>query len=319
VPFGEVMDWLLDDDEPLVETYQRTPWKIAIVDDDDEVHKITKLSLKDFEFEGRRIEFIDAYSGKEARELFQQHDDIALVLLDVVMEDEHSGLDVVKFVREELNNHYTRVVLRTGQPGSAPEEDVIREYDIDGYKAKTEFTRHNLNLLFYTNLRSYRDITNIQRYQKGLKAVIDAMVNLAEVEKVSDFAAALMQQLAIVLNSSHTEFIMQDSEAFTLAKNQANRWHMMVNEQGTELLENGQRSDNNQDFVDIAERALSNKESILEPPLYAHYYCSKKGLESVFILRNSQLLSDFNQHLLQIFSQNAVLTLEHLFDRQNQT
>lgn len=310
------MDWLLDD-EPLEQKYQATPWKVAIVDDDEEVHKVTKLTLKGFEFEDRQVEFLHAYSGIEARKLFKQHDDIALVLLDVVMEDEHAGLEVVKFIRNELHNHFSRIVLRTGQPGSAPEEQVIREYDIDDYKSKTEFTKRNLNLLFYTNLRAYRDIHNIQRYQKGLKAVIDAMVNLAETEKVSDFAAALMQQLAIVLNSSRTEFIMQDSEAFTLTNDGDNRWHIMVNDQGTEVLGQGTCTKQNESFVKIANQALEQKQSMFEPPLYAHYYLSKSGIESVFILRNSQLLSDFNQQLLQIFSQNAVLTLEHLFKSQS--
>lgn len=314
------MDWLLDDTDTETETntFKARPWKIAIVDDDPQVHNITKLSLKNFEFEGRPLEFIYAYSGHEAKEIFKQHNDIAMVLLDVVMEENHSGLDVVKYIREELGNHYTRVILRTGQPGTTPEEQIIREYDIDGYKAKTEFTSKNLSLLLYTTLRSYRDVNNIHRYQNGLKAVINAMNNLAQVTKVSDFAAVLMEQLAIVLNSDRTEFIIQDSEAFALADTKNKRWHITVNGLKAELLSNGERTDINEDFVDIAEQALAKKDSILAPPLYAHYYLSKNGAESVFILRNSQLLSEFNQGLLKIFSQNAVLTLENLFQRKEQ-
>ena len=310
------MDWLFDDGEPLVEAFNTTPWKVAIVDDDLEVHKITKLTLRDFEFEDRHLKFLPAFSGQEAMELFSQHNDIAIVLLDVVMENEKSGLEVIRFIREELNNHYTRIILRTGQAGSTLEDEIIREFDIDGYRSKTDLTKQSLNQLFYTNLRSYRDVNNLQRYRKGLKAVIESMSTLAKIDQVNDFAGALMQQLSTVLNSAETEFIMQDSEAFTLAKHKANRWHIMVNEEQTELLAHGERSDNNRDFVEIAERALAEKKSLFEPPLYAHYYHSNKNLESVFILRNSQLLSDFNQHLLQLFSQNAVIMLEHLFDRQ---
>lgn len=309
------MDWLLDD-EPMIEAFNSTPWKIAVVDDDPEIHKITNLTLKDFEFEDRHLRMLQAYSGQEAKELFRQHNDIAIVLLDVIMESEESGLEVIKFIREELGNHYTRIILRTGQSGSFLEDDVIREYDIDGFRAKTDLTKQNLTQLFYTNLRSYRDINNLQRYRKGQKALIASMSSLAQIDRVNDFAGALMQQLSTVLNSNETEFIMQDSEAFALAKHKANRWHIMVNEEQTELLAHGERSDNNRDFVEIAERALSTKQSLFEPPLYAHYYKSDKNLESVFILRNSQLLSDFNQHLLQLFSKNAVIMLEHLFDRQ---
>lgn len=308
------MDWLVDDDY-MIETFQRPPWKIAVIDDEPEVHKVTELTLKGFEFEDRKLTLLSAYSAQQAMALFQQHDDIAVAFVDVVMEQDNAGLELVKYIREELNNHYTRIVLRTGQPGTKPEQEVIRSFDIDGYKAKTEFTTDNFYLTLYTTLRSYRDIISIQRYQKGLQAVVNSMAKLAEVDKISDFAAALMQQLAVVLNSSETEFIMQDSEAFALTSNKGERWHIMVNEESTELLTQGQRTKDNQDFVNIGERALAQKQSLLEPPLYAHYFCSKKQLESVFILRNSQLLSDFNQHLLQLFSQNTLLMLEHLFDK----
>ena len=312
------MDWLLEDG-PMMDSCHGKPWKVAIIDDDAEIHKVTKLTLRTFEFEDRRLEFLEAHSGIEAMELLQKHDDIAIILLDVIMENVHTGLELVRFLREELHNHYTRVILRTGQPGTNPEASVIRDYDIDGYWVKTEITSTNLKQLVYTNLRSYRDIISIQRYRKGLTAIIEAMANLAEVDQVGEFASALLQQLAVVLNSSKTEFIMQDSEAFALAKQDAKRWHIMVNEEGVELLERGETSENNEDFVDIAERSLIAKQSLLEPPLYAHYFRSKKGVESVFVLRNSQRLSDFNQDLLQLFSQSAVLMLEHIFERQKST
>jgi adenylate cyclase len=108
-------------------------WKILIVDDEIEIHNITKLALNEFTFENKPIAFISAFSGKEAKEMIQAHPDIALILLDVVMETEGAGLEVVKYIRDILNNQVVRIILRTGQPGQVPEDVVIVSYDINDY------------------------------------------------------------------------------------------------------------------------------------------------------------------------------------------
>lgn len=302
------MDWLKDDG-PKDKVHSIKPWKVAIVDDDVEVHKITELALKSFNFEQRSLSFIHAYSGAEAKTLINKHSDIAILLLDVVMEDDDAGLNVVKYVREELDNHSTRIILRTGQPGSAPKEDVIQNYDIDGYKSKAEISRSDLIMQFYTALRSYRDIVNIQQYRNGLEAVINAMLSLAEMTNVEEFAGALLTQLAVVLNSNKTEFVIQDSETFALSVKDANSWELFTNRYEVKL---DNEADVDNDFKALAKQALANKQSVNQPPLYAHYYRSKTGSESVFILRNSQPLSDYNRHLLEIFSKNAIISLNHL-------
>ena len=144
---------------PEKQTVHNGCWNIMIVDDEKEIHNVTKLALNQFTFESRGINFISAYSGKEAKQLFQAHKDIALILLDVVMETDNAGLQVAKYIREELANQQTRIVLRTGQPGLAPEEKVIVEYDINDYKEKTELTRQKLFTTVVSSLRSYRQIT----------------------------------------------------------------------------------------------------------------------------------------------------------------
>ena len=95
---------------------KKQPYKIIISDDDDEVHRMTKLVLKGFQMEGVGLEFIDAFSEKETIEVLKKNPDAAIILLDVVMEDNESGLRVVKFMREVMNNNLTRIILRTGQP-----------------------------------------------------------------------------------------------------------------------------------------------------------------------------------------------------------
>ncbi|MDX2097031.1 MAG: ATP-binding protein [Leptolyngbyaceae cyanobacterium bins.59] len=136
-------------------------WKILIVDDEPEVHQVTELALRDFSLEGKPLTFLHAYSGAEARPLIQAHSDIAIVFLDVVMETENAGLEVVKYIREALGNQLVRIVLRTGQPGQAPEKTVVVNYDIDAYKTKTELTSQQLFICVVTALRAFATLTQI--------------------------------------------------------------------------------------------------------------------------------------------------------------
>ena len=112
-----------------VEVHNGT-WKVIIVDDEPEVHAVTKLALSDFTFQDKKLEFVSAFSGKEAEQVMLAHPDAAIVLLDVVMESDDAGLKVAQFIREQAKNNHVRIILRTGQPGQAPERHVIVNYDI---------------------------------------------------------------------------------------------------------------------------------------------------------------------------------------------
>ena len=155
-----------------------TPWKVLIADDEPEVHEVTRLVLGSFRFEERPLTFLSAYSAAEAFELIQSQPDIAVLLLDVVMETEHAGLEIVRRIRQELGNHCVRIVLRTGQPGQAPEQDVISSYDINDYKEKTELTAARFQTTLFVALRSYRDLMTIESSKQGLEQVIDASADI---------------------------------------------------------------------------------------------------------------------------------------------
>ncbi len=142
-------------------------WKILIVDDEKEVHAVTRLALMELTFEGRGVDFLSAYSRQEAEQLVMQHKDLALVLLDVVMDTDDAGLQVAKFIREEAQNQHARIILRTGQPGQAPERYVVINYDINDYKAKTELTSQKLFTCVMSALRSYRDIIRVDAARKA--------------------------------------------------------------------------------------------------------------------------------------------------------
>jgi CheY-like chemotaxis protein len=134
-----------------------TPWRVLLVDDEEEIHAVTVLALEGVTFADQPLEFLHAYSGAESVQIMRENDDIALILMDVVMETDHAGLDAVRTIRQEIGNRYCRIVLRTGQPGEAPERDIITQYDINDYKEKTELTATKLFTVVHTALASYRD------------------------------------------------------------------------------------------------------------------------------------------------------------------
>ena len=154
------------------------PWKILIVDDQEEVHQVTEMVLNDFIYEQRGIEFLRAYSTAEAKEILNQQDDIAVILLDVVMDEDDSGLKLVRYIRDDLENELVRIVLRTGQPGEAPEKEVIRDYDINDYKEKTELTAKKLYTTIMTSLRSYQGLKKL-RETTAAKNKIESELDVA--------------------------------------------------------------------------------------------------------------------------------------------
>jgi len=173
-------------------------WKVLVVDDEEEVHTMTRLVLKNYSFEGQGLNLISSYSGASARTTLQQNPDIAIILLDVVMEQEDSGLRLVKYIRDELENRHIRIILRTGQPGQAPENEVVAKYDINDYKAKTELTSQKLFTTITSALRSWRDIQTIEHSRTGLQMVIRASNSLFEWQSRRQFTSGVLEQLGIL-------------------------------------------------------------------------------------------------------------------------
>ncbi|MBF0154596.1 MAG: hypothetical protein HQL64_12720 [Magnetococcales bacterium] len=142
------------------------PWKILVVDDDPQIHILTEEVLRDCIFEGRPLQLISGCSGLEAQALLRSLPDAAVILLDVVMETNHAGLDVVRFIREDLGNMTLRILLRTGQAGQFPEEKIFEEYDINNFLEKTDLTSRRLKTALKVGLRAYRDIHELDLARK---------------------------------------------------------------------------------------------------------------------------------------------------------
>lgn len=188
-----------DEDEVLASGSNDT-WRVLIVDDDPEIHSVTQLALSDLVVLGRRLEYLHAYSGKDACQLIKEHDDIVLVLLDVVMETDDAGLNVVKYIRNVLERKDIRIVLRTGQPGYAPEESVIKEYDINDYKTKTELTRRKLVTTVFAAIRSYQQISTVNENRLGLEKIVSGATELSSKHSLSTYSQGVLSQLQMLIS-----------------------------------------------------------------------------------------------------------------------
>jgi signal transduction histidine kinase len=144
-------------------------WRILVVDDDASMLAVTRLALSAFTFDGRPVELLSAISAAQARDVWAQERGIALVLLDVVMETDHAGLDFVRFIREDQGDDRVRIILRTGQAGQVPALQIMQQYEIDGYLTKADLTFERLILAVTTALRAYRLLQKMHEHQRALE------------------------------------------------------------------------------------------------------------------------------------------------------
>lgn len=201
VEFDPVVHLKSGDIAPLGKT-----WKILVVDDDASVHDITRLTIGDLTFDKREVKLLHAHSGAEAKEIFGENPDIAVALVDVVMETDDAGLELVRWVRSESNSTLTRLILRTGQPGEAPARDVIRKYEINDYRAKTDLTSEALYTSIMAALRSYRDLTAVHLYRQGLERIVSASAAIFELQSIESFFERVLNQLMSI-------FLMEEDAA----------------------------------------------------------------------------------------------------------
>lgn len=158
-------------------------WKILIADDDESVHSVTELVLSSFIFDNKPLQFINTYSGNQTIEALKNDSDIAVILLDVVMETDDTGLQIIDRIRNELNNKMIRIILRTGQPGQVPEDRILIDYDINDYKNKSELTSRKLKSSIITSLRSYISMKKIHELNTTLEKKVE--------ERTAELAASL--------------------------------------------------------------------------------------------------------------------------------
>lgn len=179
---------------------QRLPWKILVVDDDPDIHTLTRLGLNNFEFATRPLQLFEALSAQAAKEILVTEADIAVAIIDIVMETDDAGLKLIDFIRKELNNRLTRLIIRTGQQEVAPAKEIIEQYDIDDYKDKTELTIHKLYTTIRSALKSYHDLSTLDANRQALKKILDVAPELYHPQSIHQFFSGVLGQIIGLCN-----------------------------------------------------------------------------------------------------------------------
>src|SRR5476649_175345 len=265
------------------------PWKVLLVDDEPDIHDITKLTLTRFRLDGRALSFVHAYSGAEAKEVLAREKDVALVFLDVVMEKEDSGLEVARWMREDLDNQFTRIVLRTGQPGQAPEERVIVTYDIMKVE---EARRAQLN------------------YREGLERVIAASAHIFQQRNLKDFASGLLQQVVALLRLEHSMLLRLRGATAISGENDYEILAQIGDDDGNML---------SPDVLAQLDDAKSNKISRVQGDTYIGYFPNSSGKASLLVLKGVEEISEIDAKLLEVFRSGVAIAFDNILLTQEIT
>ncbi|WP_130470150.1 response regulator [Candidatus Magnetaquicoccus inordinatus] len=291
------------------------PWKVMVIDDDNDVHSLTHMVLRDYQFEGRRLEFLFGHSGQEAKRLMEENPDTAVLLLDVVMEREEAGLEAVDYIRNRLGNRFVRIILRTGQPGRAPEQKVITSYDINDYKEKTELTSQKLMTAVTASLRAYRDLKIIEENRRGLEKIILATQSLFEMQSLKKLATGILIQLVALLELEEGALYVHPA-GFAATDNNESLTLYAGTGLYEELIGKTVQETSNQQVIALVERALQRQESFCEENVYVGYFRTRNGSLNLLFLQGSKPLNALDKKLIAIFSNNVSLAFDNAYANQ---
>lgn len=287
------------------------PWKVLVVDDEEEIHRVTILSLASMRVHGRPIQLLHAYTGAESVEVMRAQPDIALVLMDVVMEDEHAGLRAVERIRDELENHDVRLILRTGQPGQAPEQEVVTRYDINDYKEKTELTTKKMHTLMHTSLNHYRELMALRQNRLGLEKVIDASASIFESQSLTHFTRGVLTQLAALLYASHEAVIVKGLAA---GANDEDPGQLIVTAtSGEDRNIEGRHVEEvlSPSAVTHIRDAINSGKPCFGNGYFVAHFPTRSGYNSVIYLSSDEPFSLADRRLIELFCRNVGIAFEN--------
>ncbi|WLA65169.1 ATP-binding response regulator [Bradyrhizobium diazoefficiens] len=299
---------LIDDTGTASEDTDARKWKIAVIDDDPAVHDGTRFALSDYSLNGQGLEILSAYSAAEGRKLMAAHNDIAAVLLDVIMETDVAGLELVEFIRNEIRNETVRIILRTGQPGQAPERRVIVQYDINDYKAKTELTADKLFTSLTAALRSYQQLERMVQTRRGLEIIIDAASTLYDFKSMQRLAEGVLTQLASLLNVDCAGILVLrdnggvDPELSVLAGSGC--YSRFIGTTTSKALD--------PDLREMVEAAFQRRKNEFADHRSVIYLRTGSGREVVVLLQAERELSETDRSLVEIFSSRLSIAFDNV-------
>jgi signal transduction histidine kinase len=298
---------LIEDQNTSVALEHEKRWKVAVIDDEPAVHEGTRFALHDYRLNGQGLEILSAYSAAEGRQLMRDHPDIAVVLLDVIMETDLAGLQLVEFIRKDLKNDTVRIILRTGQPGQAPERRVIVDYDINDYKAKTELTADKLFTALTAALRSYQQLQRMVDTRRGLEIIIDAAPTLFDFRSVQRLAEGVLTQIASLLNVDCAGILVlrerRDAEAFSVLAG-SGCYSRLIGGNAAHILD--------EELRQLVHEAFARRQHEFSPRRSVLYIKTLSGREVVVVLEAARQLSDTDRALVEIFCSRFSIAFDNV-------
>lgn len=311
VQHGEDELLFLDESDGVDRSTCEASWRVLIVDDEPEVHSTTVFALGRIHVLGRGIEFLHAYSAAEARHILESEQDIAAIFLDVVMEQENAGLTLVHEIRNTLQLHDVRIILRTGQSGHAPEVEAIRDYDINDYKNKSELTRTKLFTTLTSAIRSYDQLRTLGASRRGLEVIVRGSAELIALRSLDTFAAGVIVQLSRLLGQIPEGLVclwhhepLSDSSTDGLVLAAAGVFSEFAGRPLATLEDPVIRG--------VLSRCLGQRKSILDGPHAAILVGSGNGRLVATYLPLRRELSTLDKSLLDVFCTNISVCVDNL-------
>lgn len=283
-------------------------WRIMIIDDDPDVHSATTFALGSLEIQHRPLSFLHAYSAAEARDILQHETDIAIILLDVVMEQEDAGLQLVSHIRKTLGLADVRIILRTGQPGYAPEIDAIRDYDINDYKTKSELTRTKLYTAVTSAIRSYEQICAISASRRGLELIINASTELMALRGLQNFASGVLTQISGLLGNQAEGFVCSqqgvdgDKELKIIAATHS--FQHLIDHPVSDVVDEKANA--------IVQRSMQERCNLYEAESTTLYFSNVADRDLTVYLNIGLNLSEMDKRLLEVFCNNVSVGLDNV-------
>ena len=279
-----------------------------MIDDEPAVHDGTRFALHDYRLNGQGLEILSAYSAAEGRQLLRNNPDVAVVLLDVIMESDTAGLDLVEFIRNELKNETVRIILRTGQPGQAPERRVIVDYDINDYKAKTELTADKLFTSLTAALRSYQQLQRMVETRRGLEIIIEAASTLFDFKSMQRLAEGVLTQIASLLNVDCAGILVlreaqNAHETFSVLAG-SGCYSRFIGTDVSEMIE--------VDLRHLVEEAFTRRHHEFSSRRSVLYIKTMSGREVVVVLEAARHLSDTDRALVEIFCSRLSIAFDNV-------
>src|SRR5213080_1002574 len=283
-------------------------WKVAVIDDEPAVHDGTRFALSDYRLNGQGLEILSAYSAAEGRELMRRNTDVAVVLLDVIMETDTAGLGLVEFIRKDLKNETVRIILRTGQPGQAPERRVIVDYAINDYKAKTELTADKLFTTLTASLRSYQQLQRMVETRRGLEIIIEAASTLFDFKSMQRLAEGVLTQIGSLLNVECAGILVlreaQDArETFSVLAG-SGCYSRFIGSDVSQILDS--------DLRQLVAEAFARRHHEFSARRSVLYLTTMSGREVVVVLEAPRQLSSTDRTLVEIFCSRLSIAFDNV-------